>query len=445
MKTRLTKLTALFVAGLALPLAACADDDDSNATPPAELGTIPEVAEEAGSFSTLLTAVQAAGLADELSGAGPFTVFAPTDDAFAALPEGALEGLLADTSALRDVLLHHVAAGELGSADVVGRTAVTMLDGQDADIVVNGSMVTIDGANISVTDIAASNGVIHVIDAVMLPPVEEPPPPGNIAEVATEAGNFTTLLAAVDAAGLTDALTGPGPITVFAPTDDAFAALPEGTVEALLADTDELRDVILHHVVDGRQRAAQVVAEERITTLLGPWVDVVVDGATVTVNGATLVATDVEASNGIIHVIDAVLVPPPKMADLVVATDALSTLEAAVVAAGLVDTLNGPGPFTVFAPTNDAFAALPAGTLDGLLADTGALTNVLTYHVVAGRVTADEVIGLSSVTTLQGAMAPIVVSDDGVAIAGQAVTRVDIQARNGVVHLIGGVMIPPAM
>ena len=188
-----------------------------------------------------------------------------------------------------------------------------------------------------------------------------------------------------------------------------------------------------------------MVTEERITTLLGPWVDVVVDGATVTVNGATIVATDIEASNGIIHVIDAVLVPPPKMADLVVATDALSTLEAAVVAAGLVDTLNGPGPFTVFAPTNDAFAALPEGTVEGLLADTGALTNVLTYHVIAGRVTAEQVIGLSSVTTLQGAMAPIVVSDAGVSIAGQAVTQVDIQARNGVVHLIGGVMTPPAL
>ena len=310
MNTSLTKLSALLVAGLTLPLAACTDEDSSEPTPGSELGTIPEVAAEAGNFSTLLAAVEVADLADELSGTGPFTVFAPTDAAFAALPEGAVEGLLADEAALTDVLLYHVAAGELSSGGVVERTAITMLNGDEAEIVVSGSTVSIDGAVISATDIPASNGVIHVIDAVMLPPVDEPPPPGNIAEVASAAGNFTTLLAAVDAAGLTDALIGPDPITVFAPTDDAFAALPEGTIDALLADRAALRNVLTYHVVSGRVSAEQVVGMSYVTTLQGGIAPIVVDGDRVSIAGQNVSQVDIQARNGIVHVIDGVMIPP---------------------------------------------------------------------------------------------------------------------------------------
>lgn len=441
MDLRNHKILMVLAGVLAVSVAACADDD---VTPPAEPGTIPEVAREAGSFTTLLAAVDAAGLADDLSGAGPFTVFAPTDAAFAALPAGTVDALLADPPALQNVLLYHVFSGELAASGVVSRTSIGMMNGDDAAVAMNGGMATIDGARITMTDIRASNGIIHVIDAVMLPPEDVPPPPGNIAEVATAAGSFTTLLTAARAAGLEDELTGPGPLTVFAPTDAAFAALPAGAVDALLADPAELRDVLLHHVISGELTAAQVVAQDRITTLLGPWLDVDASGASVMLNGVRITATDIEASNGVIHVIDAVMIPPPKLVDLVVSSDDFSTLEAAVGAAGLAETLNGPGPFTVFAPTNAAFAALPAGALDSLLADRAALTNVLTYHVVSGRLPASDVVGRSSLTTLQGSEAAIAVSGSAVTIAGSPVTTTDIQVRNGVVHVISSVMLPPS-
>lgn len=135
-----------------------------------EPGTIVDVATEAGSFTTLLAAAEAAGLVETLQGEGPYTVFAPTDEAFAALPEGTLDGLLADPEALADILLYHVVPGEVMAADVVELESATTAQGSDITITVDGDMVMVNEANVTATDIAASNGVIHVIDAVILPP-----------------------------------------------------------------------------------------------------------------------------------------------------------------------------------------------------------------------------------------------------------------------------------
>jgi uncharacterized surface protein with fasciclin (FAS1) repeats len=171
------------VLAVGLIAAACGEDAATTTTmPPADEttttvddamppGTIPEVATEAGTFTTLLAAVEAAGLAETLAGDGPFTVFAPTDDAFAALPEGTVESLLADIPTLTDILLYHVVSGEVAAADVVGLTAATTVQGSDIAIAVDGAAVTLNGnANVVATDIPASNGIIHVIDAVILPP-----------------------------------------------------------------------------------------------------------------------------------------------------------------------------------------------------------------------------------------------------------------------------------
>ena len=156
--------------------AAVTDPDPSNdRTEPRQEATadIVDTAIAAGDFSTLVTAVQAAGLEDTLRGPGPFTVFAPTDAAFAALPAGTLEALLADPEALADILLYHVVSGEVLAADVVGLNSATAANGDDISIaVVDGTVVLNGSANVTATDIMASNGVIHVIDAVILPPAD---------------------------------------------------------------------------------------------------------------------------------------------------------------------------------------------------------------------------------------------------------------------------------
>jgi uncharacterized surface protein with fasciclin (FAS1) repeats len=282
-------------------------------------GTIVDIAVADGRFSTLVTALQAAELVDTLQGEGPFTVFAPTDDAFAALPEGTLDSLLADIPALTDVLLYHVVSGQVMAADVVTLSSADTVLGQPVSISVDGGSVKVNDANVIITDIEGSNGVIHVIDAVILPSsddsammnedamMEEKP---SIVDIAVNDGRFSTLVTALQAADLVGTLQGEGPFTVFAPTDDAFAALPEGTLDSLLADIPALTDVLLYHVVPGQVMAADVVNLNTADTVLGKSVDISVDGSSVKVNDANVVITDIEGSNGVIHVIDAVIIPP---------------------------------------------------------------------------------------------------------------------------------------
>jgi transforming growth factor-beta-induced protein len=417
--------------------------------------TIVDVAVAAGDFSTLVTAVQAAGLVETLSSAGPFTVFAPTDAAFAALPAGTLEALLADPSGqLTDILLYHVVAGSVMAADVVGLDSAPTVFGEDIAItVMDGSVFLNETVRVTATDIEASNGVIHVIDAVLLPPAEEAALL-TIAEIAAGDENFSTLVAALDATGLVETFAGEGEFTVFAPTNDAFTALPEGTLETLLADPGgQLTDILLYHVVEGAVPAETVVTLDSATTLLGEDVTIRVENGNVFLNDIVQVtATDIMASNGIIHVIDGVLLPPAEeaalltIAEIAAGDENFSTLVTALDAAGLVETLAGEGEYTVFAPTNDAFAALPEGLLDALLADpSGQLTDILLYHVVEGAVPAETVVTLTSAMTLFGEEVTISIVGGTVFLNDVAqVIITDIMASNGIIHVIDSVLVPGA-
>ena len=451
----LISLVVLVFAACAPPPAAVAPA----AEPTAAAETVPEMmdivdtAVAAGSFNTLVAAVDAAGLVETLKGDGPFTVFAPTDDAFAALPEGTVEALLADIPTLTNILLYHVVPGKVMAADVVGLDSADTAAGLPVAISVDGDKVMIGNAQVITTDIETSNGVIHVVDAVILPPAEEAAEEAmDIVDTAVAAGSFNTLVAAVDAAGLVETLKGDGPFTVFAPTDDAFAALPEGTVEALLADIPTLSNILLYHVVPGKVMAADVVGLDSADTAAGLPVAISVDGDKVMIGNAQVVTTDIETSNGVIHVVDAVILPPAEEAaeeamdivDTAVAAGSFNTLVAAVDAAGLVETLKGDGPFTVFAPTDDAFAALPEGTVEALLADIPALTNILLYHVVPGKVMAADVVGLDSADTAAGLPVGISVDGDKVMIGNAQVVTTDIETSNGVIHVVDAVILPPA-
>ncbi|MDC0035511.1 fasciclin domain-containing protein [Chloroflexi bacterium] len=269
--------------------------------------TIVDIAVADGRFTTLVTALQAAELDSVLSGEDEFTVFAPTDEAFAKLPEGTLDSLLADIPALKDVLLYHVVSGTVLAADVVTLDSAATLQGQEVSISVMGESVMVDESNVVITDIAASNGVIHVIDAVILP--EAPVVSKTIVDIAVADGRFTTLVTALQAAELDSVLSGEDEFTVFAPTDEAFARLPEGTLDSLLADIPALKDVLLYHVVSGTVLAADVVTLDSAATLQGQEVSISVMGESVMVDESNVVITDIAASNGVIHVVDAVLLP----------------------------------------------------------------------------------------------------------------------------------------
>lgn len=291
--------TLAIVLALGLSVSACSDDpvqpDPQN---------ILETAASAGSFSTLLTALDVAGLDQVLAGDGPFTVFAPTDAAFGDIPSDVLSDLLEDNDLLTSVLTYHVVSGRVPASDVVSLSSAATVNGASVKIEVDGGTVFVDGAEVVTTDIEASNGIIHVIDAVLTPE-----PIANIPQTAREAGGFSTLLAAVEAAGLTETLSGDGPFTVFAPTDAAFAAIPQEDLDALLQDPEALAAVLTYHVVSGDVRAAQVVQLDEAQTVNGASVDIEVAGQAVTVDGVNVVQTDILARNGVIHVIDQVLFP----------------------------------------------------------------------------------------------------------------------------------------
>ncbi len=305
------KLGVVAALGAALLLlAACGADAETTpaAEPEAQPTTIVDIAVNDGRFQTLVAALQAAGLVETLQGEGPFTVFAPTDDAFAKLPAGTVDALLKDVPTLTDILLYHVVAGNVKAADVVKLDMAATVQGESVAITVDGDTVRINDAQVIITDIEAANGTIHVIDTVLLPP-EPAAQLGTIVDIAVGDGRFQTLVAALQAAGLAATLQGEGPFTVFAPTDDAFAKLPEGTVDALLKDIPALTDILLYHVVSGNVSAADVVKLDAATTAQGGTVAITVDGDTVRINDAQVVITDIAASNGTIHVIDTVLVP----------------------------------------------------------------------------------------------------------------------------------------
>ncbi|MCL4878337.1 MAG: fasciclin domain-containing protein [Anaerolineae bacterium] len=284
----------------------------------AQGSTIVDIAASNGNFSTLVAAVQAAGLADELS-SGEYTVFAPTNAAFAKLLNSlnlSAEQLLSNQSLLTSVLLYHVVPGTVKSGDIVAANTVLYPDtanGSRIRVEYKGGNVLINNAKVSAADIEASNGVIHVIDTVLLPP---PTITDVLGATTTINGEFSILMDALSAAGLQDALKGAGPYTLFAPTNRAFANLLATlgvTKEELFANTELLTTVLLYHVVPGEFLASDVAAataggDASIGTLQGGSVTLSTS-AGVRVNASNVTQTNILANNGVIHVIDAVLLP----------------------------------------------------------------------------------------------------------------------------------------
>ncbi|MBC7957867.1 MAG: fasciclin domain-containing protein [Cytophagales bacterium] len=299
-------------------VAACGGSDDEPAPAPAPRNIV-QVAQGNANLSILVEAVVAADLATTLSGAGPYTVFAPTDAAFASLLAelGVTKAqLLANRPLLTQVLTYHVLPARVPAAAVPAGQAITTVEGGifKIDAAAGGALVITDGrnrrANITQTDVAASNGVIHVIDKVLLPANR------NIVQTAQASADFTVLVEAVVAANLVPTLQGAGPFTVFAPTDAAFAALLAElgvTKTALLANTALLTKVLTYHVVPGRVLAANVPVGAPITTVQGETFSVNASLVITDRRGRTanIVATDVLASNGVIHVVDRVILPAP--------------------------------------------------------------------------------------------------------------------------------------
>ncbi len=283
------------------------------ATPLSYSSNIVSRLEKLGNFSILLTALETANLKDDLASGGPFTLFAPTDQAFADLlaklnitaPE-----LLANPD-LASILLYHVASGKLRAGDLVrSSTQPTLSDGKSVLVVLEGTEILVNRAKVTRANVPAGNGIIHVIDKVLLPPAE-PTTINSVLDVLQLDGRFSVLLRALQVTGLDDAVAAPGPFTLFAPTDEAFAALLSDlgvTADQLLANPD-LSSILLYHVLGSREGALQLLFARRAKTLEGEDVTISLRSRGIYVNDARVIDANVKAPNGIIHTIDRVLLP----------------------------------------------------------------------------------------------------------------------------------------
>jgi uncharacterized surface protein with fasciclin (FAS1) repeats len=312
----MTQLRTPLALSLAAVLAACGDSSDTNPAAPTQ--NIVQLAQGNPDLSILVEAVVAADLAGTLSGPGPFTVFAPTNAAFAALlgELGVTKAqLLADRPLLTAVLQYHVLGAQVLKAQIPLGKAIAPLAGGIFKIDASGADTVItDGRNrtarIVATDVAATNGVVHVIDRVILPADK------NLVQTAQALPDFSILVEAVVAAGLAPTLSGAGPFTVFAPTNAAFAALLGElgvTKDELLANTPLLTAVLTYHVLGARVLKADVVPGVQPATVQGQTFTITPALAITDRNSRTanIVATDVITSNGVIHVIDRVILPSP--------------------------------------------------------------------------------------------------------------------------------------
>ena len=463
MKT-LKKLNTLFIALIvAVSFTSCLTDDDN----PEVVRTlnIVGIASQTPDLSILVEALQAAdgNLPEALSG-GPFTVFAPTNDAFTAFLSANGFSSLGDvpTDVLSQILLNHVVRGELRSTDLstgYGKTMATESStGENISIFIDtASGVTLNGtSDVTSADVEASNGVIHIVDAVIGLP--------TVVDFALADPTFSTLVSALTRQDLTfdyvttlstPAGTSPAPFTVFAPTNDAFGDLLTELGATGLADIDEptLKATLnLHAVAGANVRSSALTDNMTISTLGGDVTGNVSGGATITdVNGriSNIIVVDVQAANGVIHAIDRVILPQqPSIAGIALDTPDLSILVDALSRAGLVQTLSYPGDYTVFAPTNAAFTSFLSSngfaSLDDVPVD--ALTQVLLNHVVLGGVMSTELTTtyINTLATKSGTdlnLSMFVDTSSGVTLNGVSnVSTPDIEATNGIIHIVDAVI-----
>ncbi len=457
------KILCTALASLVL-LQACNDDDDNTPpTPePTPLTTIVETAVAAGNFTTLVAALEATDLDDTLSDTSQeFTVFAPTDDAFALLGQETIDALLADPTTLADILTYHVISGAVPSETAISLagTKVAMVNEDEVGLSLSGNSLLVNTVTVTATDIMASNGIIHVLDAVLLPPADKTEPTMNIVDTAVANGGFTKLVEALQVTGLDAVLADESAeFTVFAPTDAAFALIDEKTMNTLLANPETLKSILLQHVVSDMSVdsiTAFTLNGQSVETASEAMQPIAINTTSdmLTFGGVNVTTTDIHTTNGIIHVIDAVVVGeveiPAFMSLVEVAVDngSFTTLADALVATGLDKVLgNLDQSYTVFAPTDAAFDKLPEGTLDNLT--TEQLSDILLYHVLPGTVRSDAAISLAQ----SDANTATTAAESSIALSfvtptlfanGAKVSSADVMATNGVIHVVDTVILPP--
>lgn len=447
------KLALLFL--LTAPLLMVSCDDDDNTTESTQ--DIVEVA-QANGFNSLATALTQVDLVSTLKGDGPFTVFAPTDAAFAALLEAIGQSSIEDVpdDVLTEILLYHVVAGEaIGSANIASGN-IEMVQGTESTLTANADGISINDSNVtSPFDVVASNGIIHTVDQVLVPEAIAQFV-NTVLEPAYFNKSFSTLIGAAVKADAVGTLLNTPNLTIFAPTNEAFEA---SGIDVSATDSETLLDVLTYHVVTSKVLSPDIPANAE--TLNGANIYFSLSSAGNYINGGIEITNvDIESGTGVVHVIDKVLVPAAgtvvDVASSLADDGEFTSLVAALTRTAdegtaeqnLITVLNGDGPFTVFAPTDAAFAALLDSNDDwSTLSDIplATLIDVLKYHVVSGRVYDKDLAGAldanNEVGTVEGSnltfdLSELTINTD------VNITGVNTHTTNGVIHVIDAVLVP---
>uniref|UniRef100_A0A8D2MU49 Transforming growth factor-beta-induced protein ig-h3 n=1 Tax=Zonotrichia albicollis TaxID=44394 RepID=A0A8D2MU49_ZONAL len=372
--------------------------------------TIQQIIETEDSLETLRTAVAASDLSSLLESEGQYTLLAPTNEAFEKIPRETLNRILGDPEALRDLLNHHILKSAMCAEAIIAGLTMETLEGATLDVGCSGEELTLNGKPIIANkDVLATNGVVHFVNELLIPDSAK-----TVFELAqeSEVSKSTDLFRQ---AGLSSHLTGSEQVTLLAPVNNVFK-------DGLPVIDSNMRNLLLNHIVKDQLSSKYLVFVYR--------------------NGLMLQQL---GRFGTLFSVDKMLTPPTgSVMDVLKADHRFSTLVAAIQSAGLTENLNRPGTFTVFAPTNEAFQAMPQGELNKLLGNAKELANILKFHVADEILVSGAVTALVRLKSMQGDKLEVSMKNNVIHINKEPVAESDIMATNGVIYAVNSVLQPQA-
>uniref|UniRef100_A0A6J0STJ4 Transforming growth factor-beta-induced protein ig-h3 n=1 Tax=Pogona vitticeps TaxID=103695 RepID=A0A6J0STJ4_9SAUR len=391
---------------------------------------IMQIVEIEESLDTLRTAVVAAGLNNLLESEGQFTLLAPTNEAFAKIPQETLNRILGDPEALKDLLSNHILKSAMCAEAIIAGLSMETLEGNMLEVGCNGDELTLNGRPIIANkDVIATNGVIHYVNELLIP---------DSAKTLLELGRESEVSMSVEnfrQAGLGSYLTGKERLTLLVPINSFYKD------QTPLTDRNLLRD----HIVKGQHSSKYLFHGQKLETLSGKELRVFVYRNNLCIENACIAAHDKRGRFGTLFSVDKFLTPPVgTVMDVLKADDRFSTLVAAIQSAGLTETLNRPKSFTVFAPTNEAFRAIPQGELRKLMGNANELASILKYHIGDEILVSGAVGAVVRMKSLQGDKLEVSSKNNVINVNKEPVAEADIMATNGVIYAVNTVLQPPA-
>ncbi|XP_076994631.1 transforming growth factor-beta-induced protein ig-h3 isoform X2 [Tamandua tetradactyla] len=394
---------------------------------------IQQIIEIEDTFETLRAAVAASGLNTLLEGDGQYTLLAPTNEAFGKIPAKTLNRILGDPEALRDLLNNHILKSAMCAEAIMAGLSLETLEGTTLEVGCSGDMLTINGkAIISNKDILATNGVIHFIDELLIPDSAK-----TLFELAAES-DVSTAIDLFRQAGLSSHLSGSEKLTLLAPLNSVF----KDETPSINAQTKSL---LMNHMIKDQLASKYLYHGQTLDTLGGKKLRVFVYRNSLCIENSCIAAHDKRGRYGTLFTMDRMLTPPMgTVMDVLKGDNRFSMLVAAIQSAGLTETLNREGAYTVFAPTNEAFQAMPPEELDKLLGNAKELANILKYHIGEEILVSGGIGTLVRLKSLQGDKLEVSSKNNEVNVNKEPVAETDIMATNGVVYAITSVLQPLA-